>query len=75
VASFTVTASSNEPAGNDPDIVISGSGLDPRTIELRGQRLGSGTGRVYTIVATATNGAGLTSQATATCVVPHDRRR
>ena len=73
LASFDVTAVSNEPADGGPDIVISGSGLQPRTVQLRADRLGNGTGRVYTITATATSGAGVVSTSTATCTVPHDQ--
>lgn len=73
VASFSVTGTSNEPAGLDADIVITGSGLQPRAIQLRAQRLGTGNGRIYTLIATMTNGAGVTTQSTASCVVPHDQ--
>ena len=69
----SVTATSNEPANPGPDIVITGSGLQPRTVQLRAERLGTGTGRVYTITAKATNVAGVASTATATCTVPHDQ--
>jgi hypothetical protein len=71
VASLTVTASSNEPDsginGSDVpgDIVINGG-----NVFLRAERSSSGTGRIYTIVATAKDVAGNTSSATATCTVP-----
>ena len=53
---FTVTGTSNEPpdAGVD-DIVITGTGLDPRVVQLRATRLDSGNGRIYTVTANATN--------------------
>ena len=73
LTSFDVTGTSNEPFDpNDPDIVITGTGLQPRTVQLRATRLGSGTGRVYTLTATATDVAGTTTTSTATCSVPHD---
>jgi hypothetical protein len=73
LSSFTVTATSNEPANPGPDIAINGTGLQPRTVQLRAARLGTGTGRVYTITASAANTAGLVVTATATCTVPHDQ--
>jgi len=70
---MNVTGTSNEPADPGPDIVISGSGLDPYMVQLRAERLGAGTGRIYTLTATATDLAGNTATTTATCVVPHDQ--
>jgi uncharacterized delta-60 repeat protein len=76
LASFNVTGTSNEPSNpKDPDIVITGTGLLPRTVQLRADRLGSGSGRVYTLLATATDLAGNTASATAQCRVPHDQGR
>jgi photosystem II stability/assembly factor-like uncharacterized protein len=72
--SFNVTATSNEPPDpNTPDIVITGSGLGPRTVQLRAQRLGAGIGRIYTLTATATDLAGNTSTVTTKVMVPHDQ--
>ena len=73
LSSFNVTAFSNELANPGPDIVITGTGLQPRTVQLRAERLGTGNGRVYTIIATAANGAGVTRTSTATCTVVHDQ--
>jgi hypothetical protein len=73
LASFSVAGSSNEPADPGPDIVITGAGLEPRTVQLRAQRLGNGSGRVYTLVATTVNSAGVSASVTATCTVPHDQ--
>jgi hypothetical protein len=70
---FDVTGSSNEPAESGPDIVITGSGLQPRVVQLRAQRLGSGNGRIYTLTATTSNGAGATKTVTTTCTVSHDQ--
>ena len=75
MSTFNVTATSNEPADpGRPDIVIHGTGLDPREIELRAERSGRGQGRIYTVNATATNQAGSTETASFTCTVPHDGR-
>jgi len=74
-ASFDVTGTSNEPP--DPgeiDIVITGTGLGPRSIQLRAERLGTGTGRIYTLTATATDRAGNSATRTFTCTVPHDQQ-
>jgi hypothetical protein len=71
VATFAVTASSNEPdsgtgGGDAPgDIVISGG-----TVQLRAERAPRGDGRVYTITAKAIDLAGNTATVTATCKVP-----
>lgn len=73
LASFEVTGASNEPPNPGPDIVITGTGLLPRTVQLRADRLGNGSGRTYTITATAINGAGVIVNSTTTCIVPHDQ--
>lgn len=70
---FEVTGTSNEAVNatgsghTAPDVVINGG-----SIELRAERSGSGTGRVYTIQATAANLAGNVAKASGVCVVPHD---
>lgn len=46
-----------------------------RAVQLRAERAGNGTGRVYTITATAKDLAGNTATANATGKVTHDRRR
>jgi hypothetical protein len=74
LASFSVTGTSNEPQNpNDPDIIITGTGLGPRTVQLRADRLGTGTGRVYTLTTAATDAAGNLVNTTSTCLVPHDQ--
>jgi hypothetical protein len=74
LASFNVTGTSSEPSDpNNPDIVITGSGLGPRTVQLRAQRLGTGKGRTYTLTATASDLAGNTTTVKTTVIVPHDQ--
>jgi hypothetical protein len=74
LASFNVTGTSNEPQNaNDPDIIIAGTGLGPRTVQLRADRLGTGTGRIYTINTIASDAAGNVVNSTSTCTVPHDQ--
>ncbi len=79
LASFTVTGTSNEPAnargdGNtEPDIIITGTGTGPRTIQVRAERSASGTGRVYSLTATAVDLADNLTTVNATCRVPHDQ--
>ncbi len=73
LSSFSVAASSSEPQSAAGDTAIAGMGLDPRRISLRADRLGEGTGRTYTVTATATDAAGNTASASATCVVPHSQ--
>ena len=81
LAAFGVTGASNEPesgAGDGdsaPDMVIAGSALGPRTVELRAERAGTGTGRIYTLTATASDQAGNGVTARATCTVPLSQSR
>jgi len=73
--SFTVTGTSNEPSNdpNDPEIVITPDGSGGFVVQLQAERLGTGTGRIYTLTATASNTDGVTTTSTATCTVPHDQ--
>ena len=72
--SFQLTGSSNEPsAPNNPDVVITPNGSGGYAVQLRAARMGSGTGRIYTLNATATDLAGNTVTSTTTCSVPRDR--
>ncbi len=71
---FDVAGTSNQPpAPGQTDIVITGTGLQPRVIELRAQRSGNGNSRIYTLTATAATSAGKSITQTFTCTVPHDR--
>jgi hypothetical protein len=72
LVSFNVAASSSEAtAPGDADVAIAGSG-DSRTVALRADRDAAGPGRVYTITVSATDAAGNSASASATCRVPHD---
>jgi hypothetical protein len=74
LGAFSVAATSSEPASpGESDVAITGNGLNPRKVALRAERLGSGSGRVYTVTASATDLAGNSASASATCVVPHDK--
>lgn len=74
MATFNVSGVSNEPpAPGEVDVVIAGTGLQPRSVQLRAERSGSGNGRTYTLTAVASDLAGNTGTATATCTVPHDQ--
>jgi fibronectin type 3 domain-containing protein len=74
IGTFDVTATSNEPAKpGRPDIVITGTGLQPREVELRAQRSGDGNARIYTVTAKAWTWSGMTTTETFTCTVPHDQ--
>jgi hypothetical protein len=61
---------SNEPT-LEPAWEIAG----PLALELRAERWALGIGRIYTIEVTCTNTSDLSSIATVTVSVPHDRRR
>jgi hypothetical protein len=66
-----VSATSNEPATGlgsgdvAPDVVITNN-----LVEVRAERAGTGSGRVYTVTASASDLAGNHATASATCTVP-----
>ena len=69
-----VSVTSNEPVDGlgdgdtAPDWEITGD----LTLNVRAERAGNGTGRIYTITVACTDGSGNTSTATVTVTVPHD---
>ena len=77
VTATPVSVTSNEPddglgdGDTANDIVI----LDDHTFDLRAERSGLGTGRVYTITYQAKDACGNTTVTSAKVSVPHDRRR
>ena len=70
--SFQITGTSNEPP-SAPEISITPNGTGGYIVQLQADRLGKGTGRVYTLTATAMDLAGNPVTTTATCIVPHDQ--
>jgi len=74
-----VSVTSNEPDNGlgDGDTTgdISGAtlGTDDRSVQVRAERSGTGTGRIYTFVYRVTDGSGNATEATATVTVPHDQ--
>ncbi len=73
--SLKVTGVSNEPSDDpkNPEIVITPNGSGGYVVQLLAERLGTGTGRVYTLTAAASDVAGNTSTVVTTCTVPHDQ--
>jgi subtilisin-like proprotein convertase family protein len=72
VIGTSLSATSNEPDSGSGDIqLIPG---DPHHLYLRADRLGTGTGRIYTVKATATDSHGNVSQESLQVLVPHDQR-
>lgn len=75
VDTCVLSVSSNEPVDGtgdgdtSPDWVI----IDAHHVQLRAERAGNGTGRVYTITITCTDSANNSTVRTATVVVPHDQ--
>jgi len=65
LAEISVSAGSSEPGADD--IVVSGGSVD-----VRAERDDEGPGRVYTMVATATDRAGNVTVQEGRCTVPHD---
>ncbi|MCJ8014491.1 discoidin domain-containing protein [Paenibacillus sp. KQZ6P-2] len=73
VASVVLTSiTSNEPDSGQGDIQAR-IGTEDTSFQLRAERLGQGSGRIYTITYTVTDKAGNTAVATATVTVPHDQ--
>jgi 6-phosphogluconolactonase (cycloisomerase 2 family) len=68
----TLRVASNEPVNNDqtsPDWVV----LDAYHVELRAERSGAGTGRIYTITIGCTDTRGSSATQKTTVSVPHDQ--
>ena len=73
--SLHVKVSSNEPSDpSDPDFIVIPDG-GALVVELRADRQASGSGRLYTLTATAKDLADNERTVTATCTVPHDQRK
>jgi len=58
---------------NEPDGSVQWEITGPLSVNLLADRLGTGTGRVYTITVQATDQAGSTSTMSTTVTVPHDQ--
>lgn len=72
-AGFTlISVTSNEPDSGQGDIQGFTTGIASTSGQLRSQRLGSGTGRVYTLTYSGSDRAGNTASCTTTVTVPHD---
>lgn len=66
------SVSSNEGgSAHEPDVQLTGD----LTVDLRAEREGKGSGRVYSIAVTCSDAAGNTSTRTTTASVPHDQGR
>lgn len=73
VASVVLTSiTSNEPDSGQGDIEAA-IGTSATTFSLRAERLGNGTGRIYTITYTITDNVGNKSTAVSTVSVPHNQ--
>jgi len=64
-----IAVASNAPVDPDGDWVITGD----LTLNLRSDRLGNGTGRIYTITVQCTDSSGNAAIGTVTVTVPHDQ--
>ncbi|HEX5004466.1 MAG TPA: PKD domain-containing protein [Gemmatimonadales bacterium] len=73
-----VSVTSNEPdnglgdGDTTGDIAGAALGTDDRSVQVRSERSGTGTGRIYTFVYRVTDGSGNATEATAEVRVPHD---
>jgi uncharacterized protein YegL len=70
-----ISITSNEPDSGAGDIQDAEYGTDDRTFTLRAERLGNGTGRVYTISYLVEDEAGNETTVTATVTVAHDQSK
>jgi len=74
-----VSVTSNEPdnglgdGDTTGDIAGATLGTDDRSVQVRAERSGTGSGRIYTFVYRVTDGSGNATEATATVTVPHDQ--
>jgi hypothetical protein len=68
-----VSITSNEP-GASSDIQGASIGTDDRSFLLRAERLGAGSGRVYTVTYRAMDASGNMTFSSAQVLVPHDQR-
>ena len=66
---YTLSVTSNEPVSSDGDWQI----VDVHHVQLRADRLGSGSGRVYTVTVTSTDQSGNSSSQAITISVPHNQ--
>jgi len=71
--SCVLTVASNEPSSDGtPEWIV----VDAHHVQLQADRLGNGSGRIYTITITCTNTAnGQSSEKQVSVVVPHDQRK
>ena len=68
-----ISVTSNEPDSGQGDIQGFVTGAQSVAGQLRAQRLGSGTGRVYTLTYAGSDGAGNSATCSTTVTVPHDQ--
>lgn len=74
-----VSVTSNEPdnglgdGDTTGDIAGADLGADDRSVQVRSERSGTGTGRVYTFTYRVTDSSGNATEASATVTVPHDQ--
>jgi Right handed beta helix region len=68
----SVTSNESDDGLGDGDTAVDWKITGDLSLELRGERAGSGTGRVYTITVACTDSSGNTSNSTVMVRVPHD---
>jgi hypothetical protein len=74
IASVVLTSiTSNEPDGESDDIQHADYGTGDTSFDLRAERAGNNTGRIYTITYTASDLADNVTEGSTTVTVPHDQ--
>jgi uncharacterized repeat protein (TIGR01451 family) len=74
LASFNVSVSSSQSGDdpNEPDIVVTGSGLQPRAVQVRAKTQKGASNRTYTINAIAIDAAGNAANTNSMCAVTNN---
>jgi hypothetical protein len=69
--------SSNEPMNGlgDGDIALDWVISGDRTLNLRAERSGTGSGRIYTITVACTDTSGNSTSSATTVTVPHEQKK
>lgn len=76
-SSCSVSVTSNEPVNGtgDGDTAPDWAVISPTLVQLRAERAGGGSGRVYTITVTCTDASGNSTSKSTTVSIPHSQKK